>query len=108
MVNAQEEGQAVRQLFAVKVVFEILLFGFNFNRKQQDDSHAEENHCRSQNVIGNAGGHISFVKINDRFGDAARRARKPGEHFKRAKRLVAFKMVITVVEHQKKRYHQCQ
>ncbi len=49
---------------------------------------------------------IAFKAIYQRFGDAAPGAWKPGKHFKRADRLVCFKMIALVVQAQVKGYSQ--
>ena len=46
---------------------------------------------------------IPFIKINQRFGDAATRTRKTSEHFERTKRLLGIEIVVAIVAHQKKR-----
>lgn len=41
--------------------------------------------------------HITSIKINQRFGDATTRAGKSCEHFKRAKRLIGFQVMRSVI-----------
>lgn len=43
--------------------------------------------------------YLAFVKINQRFGDAATRTWKASEHFERTKRLIGIEMVVAVVAH---------
>ena len=48
-------------------------------------------------MIAQAFVNIAFVKIYQRFGDAATRTGEAGEHFKWAIRLVSFQMMVTVI-----------
>jgi len=49
---------------------------------------------------------ITFIKIYQRFGNAATGAGKTGKQFKRAQRLVSLQMMIAIIKHQYIRNHQ--
>lgn len=98
VIQCQENTQTVSQFFIVKPGIEVFFFGYQFGNQQGNNKYTKGNNKRPEKMIPEACVNITFVKTNQRFGDAAARAGETRKHFKRTKRLAAFQVVIGIIQ----------
>lgn len=90
MIASQKNTQAISQLFIVQPFTEVFFFSDELGSKYCYSKYTKCNYKRAENMIAYTLIQIAFIKVYQRFSDAATGAGKTRKHFKRAKRLVCF------------------